>query len=89
MKKLLGIAALVCALALTASAAEGKKKQLTDDQKKTKKELLDKYDTNKDGKLDKDEKAKMSKEDVAKGEDVGLLHKKKADKGSDSKTETK
>jgi hypothetical protein len=89
MKKLLGIAALVCALALTASAAEGKKKQLTDDQKKTKKELLDKYDTNKDGKIDKDEKAKMSKEDLAKAEDVGLSHKKKADKSSDSKTETK
>ena len=85
MKKLLGIAALVCALALTASAAEGKKKQLTDEQKKTKKELLDKYDTNKDGKIDKDEKAKMSKEDLAKAEDVGLAHKKKGE----SKSETK
>ena len=32
----------------------------------------------------------MSKEDLAKAEDVGLSHKKKADKGSsDSKTETK
>ena len=84
MKKLLGIAALVCALALTASAAEGKKKQLTDDQKKTKKELLEKYDTNKDKHIDKDEAAKMSKEDLAKAEDVGLVHKKKAEK-----TETK
>jgi len=85
MKKLLGIAALVCALALTASAAEGKKKQLTDDQKKTKKELLDKYDTNKDGKIDKDEKAKISKEDLSKAEDVGLVHKKKGDSKSDTK----
>jgi len=83
MKKLLGIAALVCALSLTVSAAEGKK-QLTDEQKKTKQELLAKYDTNKDGKIDKDEKAKMSKDDLAKAEDVGLVHKHK-EKSSDSK----
>ena len=80
MKKLLAIAALVCAISLTVSAAEGKKKELSDDQKKAKKELLDKYDTNKDGKLDKEERAKMSKEDKQKAEDVGLSHKKKADK---------
>jgi hypothetical protein len=84
MKKLLGIAALVCAISLTVSAAEGKKKQLTDEQKKAKKELLDKYDTNKDGKIDKTEKEKISKEDLQKAEDVGLTHKKK-DKSAESK----
>ena len=87
MKKLLGIAVLVCAISLTVSAAEGKK-QLTDEQKKTKKELLDKYDTNKDNKIDKDEAAKMNKDDLAKAQDVGLVHKKKA-ASSDTKTETK
>jgi len=46
--------------------------------------LLEKYDTNKDGKLDKEERAKMTKEDKGKAEDVGLSHKKKADK-SESK----
>lgn len=41
---------------------EHKKPALTEEQKK----IVEKYDTNKDGKLDKEERAKMSAEDKAK-----------------------
>ena len=83
MKKLLVALCFTCVLALTVQAGEGKKKhELTAEQKaeqKTlKKDLLAKYDTNKDGKLDKEEKAKVSAEDKAKLEKSGLEHKKKA-----------
>ena len=86
MKKLLVIAAVACAMALTASAQDSakpadtapakKKTTLTADQKKLQKEMLEKYDTNKDGKLDKDEKAKISAEDKKKMSDAGLGPKK-------------
>jgi len=81
MKKLLVALCLTCALALTASAAEkGKKhrKPLTDEQKAVMKDMLAKYDANKDGKLDKDERGKISAEDKAKMKKAGLGgHKKK------------
>ncbi len=81
MKKVLfTVAALVCALAISASAAQGKKKELTDDQKAVMKEMLAKYDTNKDGKLEKEERAKMSQEDKDKMEKAGLMGKKKEKK---------
>ncbi len=61
------IVATVCvifALALSVTAAEGKKKaKWTDEQKSVHKQMLEKYDANKDGKLGKDEKVKMSGED--------------------------
>ena len=69
MSKLLRLAiGLCCAMALTVSAAEGKKKgtPLTDEQKAVRKEMTEKYDANKDKKLDKEEMAKMSAEDKAK-----------------------
>jgi len=40
-------------------------------------EMLAKYDANKDGKLDKEERSKMSADDKAKMEKAGLTHKKK------------
>lgn len=40
--------------------------QLSDEQKKQRAELVAKYDTNKDGKLDKEERAKVSDEDRKK-----------------------
>ncbi len=65
MKRItIGCIALVCALGLTAGAAQGQKKQkATPEQQAMIKELLQKYDTNKNGKLDKQEKAAMSKAD--------------------------
>ena len=78
MNKLLVIAlGLFCAGALTVNAAEGKKRELTEEQKKVQKELLDKYDANKDGKLDKEERAKMSQEDKDKMSKAGLGGRKK------------
>ena len=73
MKKLLQIAlGILCVTALTATAAdepkkEGKKKvELTDEQKAIRKEMNEKYDTNKDGRLDKEEREKMSAADKEK-----------------------
>ena len=59
--------AMILATALTLVAAEGKAEKkhgpvLTDEQKA----IIAKYDTNKDGKLDKEERAKMTPEDAAK-----------------------
>ena len=68
MKKLLVIAfGLLVAGALTVSAAEGKqKKEQTPEQQKLRKEMIAKYDANKDGKVDEQEAAKISSEDQAK-----------------------
>lgn len=79
MKKLLLAALTLCfALSLTSAfAADGEKKELTDDQKAVRKEMLEKYDANKDGKLDKDERAKMTDEDKAKWEKAFPRKKKK------------
>ena len=71
MKKLLA-AIIVCALTLSVNAGQGKHKARQEERAALKKELLDKYDTNKDGKLDKEERAKMSKEDKQKARRAGL-----------------
>jgi len=73
---LLAIAGILCAFALTANASEGKHK-LTPEQKALRKEIIEKYDTNKNGKLDKQERAKISKEDKERLEKAGLGHKKR------------
>ena len=86
MKKLFIATCLTCALAITANAAEGEAKKegetqkrpaQTAEQKALRKEINDKYDTNKDGKLDKEERAKMSEEDKAKLEKAGMGPRKK------------
>lgn len=78
MKKLLVAFCFVCAMALSIQAAEGKKnRKLTDEQKTLRKDMVAKYDTNKDGKLDKDERSKVSAEDKEKMEKAGLGRKKK------------
>ena|SRR2546425_1196894 len=56
---------------VTAQAADGdqpvrKRPQLTEEQKKARKEIIDKYDTNKDGKLDAEERKAISAEDREK-----------------------
>ena len=68
MKKTALALLLVSALASTVQAGEkGKKHQpASAEQKAVRKQMLEKYDTNKDGKLDKDEKSKMSAEDKEK-----------------------
>jgi len=74
MKTLIAlIAVALCATALTASAAKEGKRKVTDDQKA----LLEKYDTNKDGKLDRNERAAVSGDDKAKLEAAFPARKKK------------
>ena len=84
MKKLL-IAAigLLCATAIVVQAQENKpaKKEMTPEQQAVMKDILAKYDTNKDGKLDKEEKAKITQEDKDKMIKVGLMKEKPAHHG--------
>jgi GH35 family endo-1,4-beta-xylanase len=80
MKKLLSIMAVLVALTLTARAAEGyakpnegenkKRPALTPEQKTQRKELIEKYDTNKNKRLDKEERSKMTPEDAQKWESL-------------------
>jgi hypothetical protein len=67
---------LACAAAMTVNAQTAKNKVLTDEQKAVLQEMLAKYDTNKDGKLEKDERAKMTKEDKKKWAKTFGHHKK-------------
>ena len=55
---------LCSVMAYTASAAE--KKELTEEQKKLRKEMTEKYDKDKDGKLSGEERKAMSTEDKEK-----------------------
>ena len=85
MKKLLvTLACAACALTLTVRAADTEgKHQLTDEQKAVQKEMLAKYDTNKDGKLDKEERAKMTPEDKAAWQKAFPKKEKKSEEKSD------
>jgi hypothetical protein len=82
MKKLL-VLALICVATLSVQA----QKATTDEQKAVKKEMLEKYDANKDGKLDKEEKSKMTPEDKAKW-DKAFPHHKKSTEGSTNSVPT-
>jgi hypothetical protein len=75
MKKLLVALCMTCALALAARAGEGeapkkegehKKPEMTAEQKAFRKEMTEKYDANKSGKLDKEERANMTPEEKDK-----------------------
>jgi hypothetical protein len=69
MKKLLALALGISLLGVFGAQAEEKKdekKPLTEEQKKFRKEMLTKYDTDKDGKLSKEEKEKVSADDKKK-----------------------
>ncbi|MBI5773703.1 MAG: hypothetical protein HZA89_08170 [Verrucomicrobia bacterium] len=67
MKKLLAIAlGVACITALSVNAAE-KKEQTPEQKAEAKKKMLEKYDTNKDGKLDDAEKEAMKKDAKGKG----------------------
>ena len=83
MKKLiLAAAALLCATVITVQAEDAAvkkhaKKELTPEQKQVQTDMLAKYDTNKDGKLDATEKAAFSTEDKAKYDAAFPPHKKK------------
>ena len=77
MKKILvAVLGMLCATALVVNAqdaAKPAKKKLTAEQEALQKEMLAKYDTDKNGKLDKTERAAISKEDKEKMTKAGLL----------------
>jgi hypothetical protein len=83
MKKILvAVLGMLCATALVVNAqdaAKPAKKKLTADQEALQKEMLAKYDTDKNGKLDKTERAAISKEDKEKMTKAGLMKARKAD----------
>jgi hypothetical protein len=96
MKKLMLVAvALLCATAITVQAQDSgpkkEKKKMTPEQKQVMTDMLAKYDTNKDGKLDKTEKAAMSQQDKDAWAKAFPPHgKKKADgAGADAPTAPK
>ncbi len=71
MFKLMTVGLALCALTLAAPAAEGdkperKRPELTEEQKKQRSEIVAKYDTNKDGRLNAEERKAMSAEDREK-----------------------
>ncbi len=73
MKKLLIIVlGLLVAGTVTVSAAKGQRKQLTPEQEKLKKEMMEKYDANKDGKIDDQEAAKIDRADKKKMKEAGV-----------------
>lgn len=79
MKKLLVAAiAFCCATAIVVQAQDAapKKHKLTAEQQTVMTEMLAKYDTNKDGKLEKSERAAMTQEDKDKMTKAGLAKKK-------------
>ncbi len=80
MKKILvAVLGMLCATTLVINAQDAKpaRRVLTEEQKALHKQMLEKYDVNKDGKLDKEERAKISAEDRAKMEKAGLMRGKK------------
>ena len=86
---LLGGLSPVLVRAADADNAAKKHPKLAQERRKLRKEMLEKYDTNKNGKLDKQERAKISKEDQEKLEKAGLgRHARKAGK-ADKKESSK
>ncbi|MFA6563299.1 MAG: hypothetical protein WCV00_15425 [Verrucomicrobiia bacterium] len=87
MKFIISVLTAIAVCCMVATAAEGKKKgdgkrpPMTAEQKEFQKKMVEKYDANKDGKLDKEEAAKMSDEDKAKRKELfphaGKKHEKK------------
>jgi hypothetical protein len=71
MKKLIVALCFTSLLAVAAHAedkpaAKPEKKTLTAEQKTARKALVEKYDANKDGKLDKEERSKATSEELEK-----------------------
>jgi hypothetical protein len=79
LRALLLAVGLSSALVLVASAQDGDKKPerpqrppLTEEQKALRKEIVEKYDKDKDGKLSAEERKSISEEDRAKMQKAGL-----------------
>ena len=86
---LLGGLSPVLLRAADADNAGKKHTKVAEERRKLRKEMLEKYDANKDGKLDKKERAKISKEDQEKLEKAGLAGGHKKHEGADKKAPSK
>ena len=98
MKKLFIAACFTAALAIASHAAEGeakkegnaeKKSAPGQEQKAIRKELTEKYDTDKNGRLNKDERAKMTPEDAEKYKNAAPAKKPKAAGAGESESSEK
>ncbi|HXS67360.1 MAG TPA: EF-hand domain-containing protein [Candidatus Polarisedimenticolia bacterium] len=96
MKKILvAVMGLLCATAIVAHAQDATtttkpaRKKLTAEQKELNKEMLAKYDTDKNGKLDKNERAAITPEDKDKMIKAGLLKSHVTKKSSAGAASTK
>jgi len=97
MKKLLTAVATAAAFVLTVNAGDdhAKKDAAPEknngsqgaEQKALRKELMGKYDTNKNGYLDKEEKSKMTPEDQKKWNSVASSNKSKSHEGEKKEKE--
>lgn len=77
MKFIISVLTAIAVCCMVATAGEGKKKgaegkrpPMSAEQKEFQKKMVEKYDANKDGKLDKEESSKMSDEDKAKRKEL-------------------
>jgi Ni/Co efflux regulator RcnB len=85
-KMIIAAVAVICAATITVQAQDAspkkEKKSMTPEQKQIQTDMLTKYDANKDGKLDKTEKAAMTPQDKEAWAKAFPAKKKE---GSDSK----
>ena len=91
MKKIvLSVLSLICATAMTVHAddAAPAKTKLTPEQKALRKEMIAKYDTNKDGKVDKQEAKSITQEDRDKMAKAGITITGKRTKHTSSESTT-
>ena len=86
---LLGGLSPVLAHATNADSGSKKHPKAAEARRTLRKEMLEKYDSNKNGKLDKKERAKISKEDQEKLEKAGLGRHAKKTKKADKKESSK
>jgi hypothetical protein len=86
---LLGGLSPVLARATDADSGSKKHPKAAEARRTLRKEMLEKYDSNKNGKLDKKERARISKEDQEKLEKAGLGRHAKKTKKADKKESSK
>ncbi|MBC8001264.1 MAG: hypothetical protein H7X97_01635 [Opitutaceae bacterium] len=81
---LLGVATPAISRAADGEGEKKKRPELTEEQKKVQKEFLEKYDTDKNGRLNAEERGKFSVEDKAKYEKAFPNAGKKKEKKKDA-----
>jgi len=75
MQKLIATIVVIAFATFSVNAGQKAQKATTEEKAALKTELLNKYDANRDGKLDKSERSKMSKPDKKRARKAGLGNK--------------